>query len=160
TEEFDSDAFGNVLAYRSPERVAAGSTVNSTSATYDSSKTFPDVVTRPVSDDLSLVDTYRFDTASGVLVKHLDPNGMLQCWTYDGFYRLQERRRHSAATTVGTTCNTQLEQFVYSGIPSPTSQRIEGTQYSGTQTIGSTRYFDGLGRVYREEYQMEGGKYS
>lgn len=159
-ETWDHDVYGNATQYWPPSRPT--SAIAQIVTTWDPQySTFPQQITRQ-DTGISLSTRYAFDPGLGEVAKRLDPLGHLECWGFDGFGRLSERRDRALATTdLATACEATRETFRFSDdelgseLGNPDSQYVSALTYpwaSGATAlpIETRQYFDGLGRVYRE----------
>src|SRR5579884_1007167 len=153
------DSYGNPTCMRD----ANG---NITNISYDSSSTFPKVLTQPPVNQFQLQTTTQYYGIDGVAVDTglygqvksvTDPNGAVTTMTYDVFGRKLQI----------TSPNTLSQTFTYPCVastgctPDPTNVfGSVGSQYIKESAVGlfTSTYFDGLNRTIKVKKSGPGGK--
>jgi RHS repeat-associated protein len=92
TITYTPDAYGNV---RRIETAAAGQTTRVVTIGYDSRNLFPETITNPKGQ----VSRVGFDDRFGMRTLAVDPNGIIQRWSYDGFGRVAAHASASGTET-------------------------------------------------------------
>ena len=151
------DAFGNKTKVTT---LGYGFDTREADVTYDSLGQFVTSTTKVVSDNTNQneTDIYQYDTATGRLAYHLDPNGLATMWYYDSFGRktLEVRPDGTRTTFHYDLCNACIGFSVYSVTATP----LASNGYTVNGPI-STIYFDSLDReVGRDTLGFDGSTIS
>jgi RHS repeat-associated protein len=139
------DPYGNATDYFGPQ--------NTWTVTYE-----PELATYVDSLTNALGHTTRYRHSKFEHVdRRLDPNGYLECWGFDQFGRLASRSDYpsSPQTSVDSDCSGSVTraQFFFP-LGNPEFQGIQALEYADANTsIVHNQWFDGLGRIHREERQ-------
>jgi RHS repeat-associated protein len=139
------DSYGNRTSSTGPRACT-------TSATFDTSQTYPASLTTCLGHTTS----FGYDARWGVKLSETDPNGQTTTYAYDTFGR--------PTMMVGPLDTASLHGSVshfYLDLGSPSLQRIltYRTEQHGTANVRwSEEYFDGLGRVYLSRGEGPGGQ--
>jgi RHS repeat-associated protein len=147
------DAFGNKTKVTT---LGYGFDTREADVTYDSLGQFVTSTTKVVSDNPNQneTDIYQYDTATGRLAYHLDPNGLATMWYYDSFGRKTLEVRPDGTRTAYSydLCNACIGFSVYSVTATP----LASNGYTVNGPI-STIYFDSLDReVGRDTLGFDG----
>jgi RHS repeat-associated protein len=127
--------------------IATDGNRNSTRYSYGAENAFLSSVTQPTTNGIKHIDSYDYDTNTGLLMSHTDQNNILTKYTYDALRR--PLLVDNAIGTINWATNVSAEsKTAYT--PSTNETDVDQDQIStGDGALKSSTVLDGLGRTFK-----------
>lgn len=128
--------------------IATDGNRNSTTYSYGAENAFLSSVTQPTTNGIKHIDSYDYDTNTGLQMSHTDQNNILTKYMYDSL-----RRPTLVDNAIGTTnwaTNTSAESKTVYTYPSATEAEVnQDLTSTGDGVLKSSTALDGVGRTIK-----------